>query len=107
MNRVEQESESLKGFVEAVDGVEDLARRIQAEVYAKDLLEETEDRFDHLDCDYLNSREANELSFLMTNIEAGIDAQKRLRWFLDNVPVGKYDSNRRKYRYQEPEDAAV
>jgi hypothetical protein len=49
--------------------------------------------------DYVNQDELNILQFMKTEIEAGLNNQKRARKFLKNVPIGKYDNDRRKYNF--------
>ena len=49
--------------------------------------------------DYVNQDELNMLQFMKTEIESGLENQKRARKFLKNVPIGAYDADRRKYNY--------
>jgi hypothetical protein len=49
--------------------------------------------------DYVNQDELNILQFMKTEIEAVLNNQKRARKFLKNVPIGKYDNDRRKYNF--------
>lgn len=62
------------------------------------LLDALRDRIDRLD-GYVNSREINELSNMLHEIECGEEAKKKLRWFLESVPEGRFDGNRRIYKY--------
>lgn len=46
---------------------------------------------------YLNSKELNMLASIQQTIEVGRNAEKEAKEFLDIVPPGAYDSDRRKY----------
>ena len=64
---------------------------------AQDLIEELKNRMVGLDS-YLNSKELNHIQHFIGDIECGISAIEDAEKFLEAVPVGKYDSDRNKYR---------
>ena len=62
----------------------------------EDLLSDIKERMLKLHF-YVNSKELNKLQFLYEEIESGIKAKKQAISFLQNVPLGEYDCDRKKY----------
>lgn len=63
------------------------------------LVKQIEERMSQLRT-YINQKELNELEFMRSKIEHGIEMQKRAKSFLKNVPIGEYDSGgSRKYPF--------
>lgn len=80
--QLREELEALKASIPEIQGkaiIEGLNLR------AKDLHE------------YTNSKELNQIGFYISNIDCGIEAIKEANSFLKIVPVGGWDSNRKKY----------